>query len=117
MFWSHDSIFHIIKDFTCEVLGQNVDGMCCRVGQLGIDGFGGEEDTNAAPAHYRVRGRRKRRRLRAPLGQRATVRQAQTRLSYFLSVDTTYTTYVISILSFKRIRNILKNSRYVGCKL
>lgn len=43
----------------------------CRVGQLGVNGLGGEEDINAAPAHYRVRGRRQRRRERAALRQRA----------------------------------------------
>lgn len=54
---------------TCTLSDQA--DLCCRIGQLGLDGLGGEEDTNAAPAHYRVRGRRQRRRQRAALRQRA----------------------------------------------
>lgn len=47
------------------------DNLFFRVGQLGINGLRGEEDTNAAPANYRVRGRRQRRRQRAAFWQRA----------------------------------------------
>ena len=57
----------------------------CRVGQLGLDGLGGEEDTNAAPAHYRVWRRREWRRERAALRQRAAS-ATKARASHFMLV-------------------------------
>lgn len=56
-----------------------------RVGQLGLNGLGGEEDINAAPAHYRIRERRKRWRERTTFRQRVRY-TAQTYTSYYLLV-------------------------------
>lgn len=56
-----------------------------RIGQLGLNGLGGEEDINAAPAHYRVRERRERRCKRTTFRQRVSY-TAQTSTSYYLLV-------------------------------
>lgn len=57
----------------------------CRIGQLGLNGLGGEEDINAAPAHYRVRERRERRCERPTFRQRVRY-TAQTCTPYYLLV-------------------------------